>query len=197
MDGVLLSSRRSSSMATSNLEPTNAIHIRPMREEDLAQVVRIDRASFSMPWSERSFRYELFENPSSLLLVGEVETPEKGRIVAAATVIWLIEGEAHIATMAVAPEYRGRGFSRKLLAAGLLESIRSGAQQATLEVRAGNAIAQSLYQRFHFKVAGRRLHYYRDNNEDALIMTAENLDGNYLKWLESGAWDSNAQSSNP
>ncbi len=195
MDGVYLPTRRSSSMATFNLEPSTAIHIRPMREEDLAQVLTIDRASFSIPWSERSFRYELLDNPSSLLLVVEVGTPDGGRIVAAATVIWLIEGEAHIATMAVDPEYRGRGISRKLLAAGLIEAIQRGAHQATLEVRAGNDIAQALYRRFHFKVAGRRPHYYRDNNEDALIMTAENLDSNYVNWLVSGAWDTNALSS--
>jgi ribosomal-protein-alanine N-acetyltransferase len=184
-------------MATVNLEPSTLTHIRPMRLEDLEQVLAIDRASFSMPWSERSFRYELLENPYSLLLVAELATPESEHRVVAAIVIWLIEDEAHIATLAVRPDYRGRGISRELLTAGLVESIRRGARLATLEVRASNTIAQALYLRFQFNIAGRRPHYYQDNQEDALIMTAENLDDQYLSWLEAGAHTDSGLPSHP
>jgi ribosomal-protein-alanine N-acetyltransferase len=114
--------------------------------------------------------------------------------VIAVIVIWLIEDEAHIATLSVHPDYRGQGVSKELLAAALIEAIHARMRAATLEVRANNHIAQALYRRFRFEVYGRRPHYYRDNNEDALIMSIEGLDEHYLKWLESGAWKNNIPS---
>jgi ribosomal-protein-alanine N-acetyltransferase len=57
---------------------------------------------------------------------------------------------------------------------GMLEqALDLGAVTATLEVRVTNALAQGLYRKYHFEVVGRRKHYYRDNGEDALLMTAE------------------------
>lgn len=164
------------------------IRIRPMRLEDLEQVHAIDRMSFSIPWPENSYRYELLDNPRSMQLVAETDFPDKPRQVVAVIVVWLIEDEAHIATLSVHPDYRGQGISRELLAATLIEAIKAGMRAATLEVRADNLIAQALYRGFRFDVYGRRPHYYRDNNEDALIMTVEGLGGQYLTWLESGAW---------
>jgi len=170
------------------------IHILSMRLEDLEQVHAIDRMSFGIPWPENSYRYELLENPRSMLLVAETNPPEGARLVIAVIVIWLIEDEAHIATLSVHPDYRGQGVSKELLAAALIEAIQAGMQTATLEVRANNHFAQALYRRFRFEVYGRRPHYYRDNNEDALIMSIEGLDEHYLKWLESGAWKNNLPS---
>jgi len=175
----------------SPLDPSlrpNPIHIRPMQQGDLEQVIAIDQASFSLPWPESSFRYELLENPYSLLLVAEAEAPDGRKQVVGVVVVWLIEDEVHIATLAILPEHRGAGISRELLAAVLTRSIRRGARSATLEVRANNRIAQSLYRRFGFQIVGRRPRYYLDNNEDALIMTAAGLDEKYLKWLESYGW---------
>jgi ribosomal-protein-alanine N-acetyltransferase len=164
------------------------MRIRPMRLEDLEQVHAIDRMSFSIPWPENSYRYELLDNPRSMQLVVETDLPDDPRQVVAVIVVWLIEDEAHIATLSVHPDYRGQGISRELLAATLIEAIRAGMRTATLEVRADNQIAQALYRRFRFDVYGRRPRYYRDNNEDALIMTVEGLDEHYLEWLESGSW---------
>jgi len=45
-----------------------------------------------------------------------------------------------------------------------------------LEVRAGNRVAQRLYARHGFAVVGRRLGYYSDNSEDALLMTTREFD---------------------
>jgi ribosomal-protein-alanine N-acetyltransferase len=88
----------------------------------------------------------------------------------------------------VHPDFRGLGISRELLAAALIDAIQQGTRQATLEVRAGNEIALRLYRRFRFEVVGLRPRYYQDNHEDALIMTAFNLDNGYLHWLETGGW---------
>jgi ribosomal-protein-alanine N-acetyltransferase len=105
-------------------------------------------------------------------------------------VVWMILDEAHIATIAVDPAYRGRAIGQRLMADGLQAAIGKGAVEATLEVRAGNLSAQRLYQRFRFEVVGKRPRYYRDNGEDALIMTVSRLGPAYLAWLKSGGWTS-------
>ena len=50
-----------------------------------------------------------------------------------------------------------------------------GAQRITLEVRVSNAVAQNLYRKYGFTVVGTRRRYYSDNNEDAYIMTTEDI----------------------
>jgi ribosomal-protein-alanine N-acetyltransferase len=167
-----------------------SISIRPMKSEDLPQVQKIDRLSFSMPWPSSAYEYELHENPLSLLWVAEAQTPEEAAKVVGMIVVWLIVDEAHIATIAVLPEFRGQGIARCLLVTSLQEVIGRGFRIATLEVREGNIAAQNLYRRFGFTTVGVRPKYYRDNNEDGLIMTVYNLDQAYLNWLEKNTWKS-------
>jgi ribosomal-protein-alanine N-acetyltransferase len=164
------------------------VHIRPMRLEDLPRVAEIDRLSFSLPWPESSFRYELLENPRSLLRVAEIDQNGTVVQVVGMVVVWLILDEAHIATLAVHPDYRRGGIAREMLVSLFTEIIPQGARLATLEVREGNAAARSLYQRFGFAVVGRRVRYYHDNFEDALIMSIDNLGEDYLAWLERHNW---------
>lgn len=164
--------------------PDIDIDIRSMTELDLPQVHEIDLLSFTMPWPESSYRFELFENPASLLWVAETRNPSGGRKIVGLLVIWLIMDEAHVASIAVHPDFRGYRIGRRLLAEGLRECIYKQATVATLEVRAGNQEAQKLYQDFGFEVVSMRPRYYVDNNEDALLMTVYGLDGNYLQRLE-------------
>jgi ribosomal-protein-alanine N-acetyltransferase len=147
------------------------IHIRPMTLDDVAAVHAIDELSFSLPWPEKSFRYELTENPASMCRVAEWD--DAG--IVGMIVLWLIVDEAHIATIAVHPDYRGRGIARTLLADGLERMRALGAKTATLEVRTGNRAAQALYESFGFEVVGRRPRYYKDTGEDAVIMTLHRL----------------------
>ena len=172
------------------------ILIRRMQAADLEQVQAIDKISFTMPWPDSAYRYELFENLSSLLWVAEALEPGGSQRVVGMIVVWLIVDEAHIATIAVLPEYRGQGIAKELLCSALVESIEKGMRNATLEVRARNLAAQRLYRRFHFEQSGVRSRYYRDNFEDALIMTAHGLDENYLKWLKNGGWKASVGQSN-
>jgi len=158
------------------------VNIRPMREGDLAQVHAIDKLSFSMPWPESSYRFELFENDASFLWVAETILPAGSQVIGM-IVVWLIQDEAHIATLAVHPDYRKRGIGKLLLATVLQAVIQKGASLATLEVRSLNKIAQKMYIDFGFSVVGNRPRYYRDNNDDALIMTVNGLDQCYYKWL--------------
>jgi [ribosomal protein S18]-alanine N-acetyltransferase len=159
------------------------ILIRSMQMEDIEQVVAIDRLSFSLPWPTSSYRFELLENKTSRLWVSEqIGDGSQGRIVAM-IVVWNIVDEAHIATIAVHPEYRRLGIGKHLLAYALKDAVQQGMHTSTLEVRAGNQAAQVMYRQFGFETVGIRLRYYQDNQEDALIMTArlENL----ASWIQA------------
>jgi [ribosomal protein S18]-alanine N-acetyltransferase len=151
------------------------VHVRRMTLEDLGQVHAIDVLSFRLPWSERSFRYELTGNQASRLWVAEVTDPAGQAVVVGQLAIWLIIDEAHIGTIAVHPDYRRQGIGRKLLAEALLAIEKEGAKQAFLEVRRSNESAQAMYRMFGFEVVGVRPRYYKDNNEDALLLTLPEL----------------------
>lgn len=152
-----------------------ALHItvRAMSQDDVARVHEIDVASFSLPWPERSYRFELEENPASRLYVAEVEGENGTRIIAGMVVMWFILDEAHIGTFAVDSAYRREGIGRRLLAESLLQAYNSGVRRCYLEVRRSNQAAQALYHNFGFQMTSIRAHYYRDNGEDALLMTLD------------------------
>jgi ribosomal-protein-alanine N-acetyltransferase len=146
------------------------ISCRRMTLEDVPAVHEIDIFSFSLPWPERSFRFEISENPASRGWVAEAS----GQIVAM-LVLWRIMDEAHIATIATHPDFRRQGIGERLMTEALLAAREEGARHAFLEVRAGNEAAQTMYKKYGFIVAGVRLRYYKDNNEDAILMDLENL----------------------
>jgi len=160
--------------------------IRPMRLEDVPAVAALDQMSFSLPWPERSFRYEVAENDHSRPWVVEVLSADGSLHLAAMAVIWVIVDEAHVATFAVHADHRRKGIGRQLLAVTLLEAVKEGAVLSHLEVRRSNLAAQALYTDFGYRVVGCRPRYYQDNFEDALLMTLEPIDINLLSGCISG-----------
>ena len=117
----------------------------------------------------------------SLLPFGRRAEPNAPRIVGFAG-MWTMFDEAHITTIGVEPEQRGRGLGELLLVALADEAIRRGAEWMTLEVRVSNEQAQGLYRKYGFSVQGVRKRYYSDNNEDAYIMWSPSLrDPTYLE----------------
>ncbi len=145
------------------------IAIREMRIEDLPAIVEIDHMSFSLPWPEGSFRYEVMQNRAARCLVAETEENK----IAAMIVSWIIIDELHIATFATHPDFRRQGIGSRLLAEALEDGRLRGTVRAMLEVRESNIPAQAMYRKFGFEVTGRRPRYYRDNDEAALLMTLE------------------------
>jgi [ribosomal protein S18]-alanine N-acetyltransferase len=139
--------------------------IRPMTAVDLPAVAELDQISFSQPWPPAAFEAEL-ANINSRCWVTEVEA----RVVAA-IVLWRVLDEAHIATIAVHPDFRRRGIGRALLRASMDAAYAEGARIYHLEVRAGNVAAQKMYADFGYEIVGRRPRYYQDNGEDALLLT--------------------------
>jgi [ribosomal protein S18]-alanine N-acetyltransferase len=152
------------------------LRFRRMRLEDVEQVYAIDVLSFALPWSERSYRYEINENQSSRNWVAEGADSQGHTQIVGMIVTWIILDEAHVATIAVHPDFRHLGIGRQLLAHALLDTAQEGAVQAFLEVRASNLAAQALYRQFGFEVNGLRPRYYLDNNENALLMMLSPID---------------------
>lgn len=144
--------------------------IRRMVPQDVEQVAAIDQASFSLPWPARSFQHELTENPAARSWVAEVD----GRI-AGMIVLWMIVDEVHIATLATQEGLRRQGIAEKLLMHALECAGMEGARRAYLEVRAGNLAAQAMYRKHGFVEDGRRPRYYKDNHEDAILMSLNGL----------------------
>jgi len=141
------------------------MNIRPMTAADLPAVAELDQLSFSQPWPVGAFEAEL-ANVNSRCWVAEVDAH-----VVAAIVLWRVLDEAHIATIAVHPDFRQRGIGKALLRASMDAAYIEGARIYHLEVRAGNLAAQKLYADFGYEIVGRRPKYYQDNGEDALLLT--------------------------
>ncbi|PKO07293.1 MAG: ribosomal-protein-alanine N-acetyltransferase [Chloroflexi bacterium HGW-Chloroflexi-3] len=143
---------------------------RQMELEDLETVKSIDKLTFPNPWPENAFQYELEKNTNARLWVGEIQDGEKSTIVALA-VIWIILDEAHIGTIAIHPEFQKRGLGQQFLAYICKQLISEKITKIFLEVRQSNSAAIHLYQKFGFTIDGERKHYYRDNNETAILMS--------------------------
>jgi ribosomal-protein-alanine N-acetyltransferase len=145
---------------------------RSMTLGDVGTIVRIERESFTSPWSEEAFRTELTQN-----LFARYMVMERDGIVLGYGGMWIIVDEAHVTNIAVDEPYRGQGLGEKLLREMMHTAVWLGARRMTLEVRVSNETAQSLYRKLGFEPSGLRPGYYSDNHEDALIMWAELVTG--------------------
>jgi len=135
-----------------------------LTQADLDEVMEIESLSFKTPWSRFAFIHEIeFENSEfEILRVGERLVGYGG--------LWRLLDEAHISNIAIHPEYRRKGFGKRLLVHLLELAVEKGVSKATLEVRRSNAAAQRMYESFGFETVAVRKHYYSDEGEDALVM---------------------------
>ncbi|MBV8723182.1 MAG: ribosomal protein S18-alanine N-acetyltransferase [Candidatus Eremiobacteraeota bacterium] len=143
-----------------------------MRSDDIPAVLGIETLSFTTTWPANAFSNELSENKLAHYYVGRVD----GKIVAYGG-IWVILEDSHITTIAVQPEFRGRGLGEQMLIHLLDDAMTRGASWITLEVRETNDVAQRLYRKYGFTNVSVRRAYYSDNNENAVVMWAGNLRG--------------------
>ncbi len=142
--------------------------IRKMGRSDIPEVAEIEGQVYSTPWSPRVFFDELaMPNRRYLVLDSDEGIVAYGGLL-------LVEHDAHITTIAVAPEVRGRRLGLRMMLALVDEALANDAKHLTLEVRVSNTSAQSLYERFGFNPVGRRKNYYV--TEDALVMWATDID---------------------
>ena len=89
--------------------------------------------------------------------------------------LWIMAGEAHITTIAVRERHRHQGVGELLLISLIDLATELDVSLITLEVRASNTTAQSLYSKYGFTWVGVRRGYYTDNREDAVLMSVENI----------------------
>lgn len=147
------------------------VELSPLLVGDLDEIEVIEGVSFASPWPKSAYRAELTSNRLARYVAARLD----GRIVGFGG-IWLMVDEAHVTTMAVHPDLRRMGIATSILLELLQEARRGGARVATLDVRVSNLDAQRLYRSFGFVEVGRRIRYYDDNGEDALIMTTGELE---------------------
>lgn len=172
------------------------IRIRVATQEDIDAMTELDATCFSAPWSRASFEAELTTNQLAWYLVAEelvptCEEPDGEPVTAADgepgskadndqvgilvgyAGLWAIEDEGHITNVAVHPDYRRMHLGSVLVELLIAQTRQEGLRRYTLEVRASNQAAITLYEKFGFVSAGVRKGYYEDNNEDAMIMWLE------------------------
>ncbi len=136
--------------------------------EERAQTV--DAQEPEKPRKSRLFPLSLLPSRPAVTM----PPPELAAIIGFAG-LWLMVDEAHITTIAMHPDHRGRGLGEFLLVNLIDIAYTIGARWVTLEVRVSNHTAQNLYRKYGFREAGRRPRYYSDNQEDALIMWTDEI----------------------
>ena len=138
------------------IEKMNAAHV--------SQIAQLEKLCFSDPWSEKSIESELSCRLSLWFVALEGETVVG--YVGSQTVI----DESDMMNIAVHPDYRRRGIAEKLIHALVSALGEKGSHGLTLEVRASNEVAISLYKKYGFEKVGLRPAYYRNPVENAILM---------------------------
>lgn len=123
----------------------------------------IEQTTPKIPWYKRLFSHNHHSE----------ESVNNAQYILGFAGLWLMPGEGHIIAVGVRNDYRRTGIGERLLISliDLVAQLDVGIM--TLEVRASNETAQALYHKYGFQVVGRRRHYYSNNGEDALIMSAD------------------------
>ena len=149
--------------------PDPLISFTPLKVEDISAILEVEREAYPEPWSYGMFLDELGNSRSRFMVLWY------GEELAGYGGFWLVLDEAHITSVTVRKEYRGRGLGRVLLRYLLDLAMEQWAESALLEVRASNERAQSLYVSERFRIAGIRRKYYRKSGEDAIVMVRKPL----------------------
>lgn len=143
-------------------------NFRLMIEDDLDTVIAVEEAAYPFPWTRGIFFDCL--NIGYLCRVLERD----GKIVAYA-VMSVAVGEAHLLTIVVPNEERGKGYGKTMLNEMIQQAADDNASTMYLEVRTSNKVAIQLYHERGFNELGIRDNYYPAENgrEDALILALD------------------------
>jgi [ribosomal protein S18]-alanine N-acetyltransferase len=145
--------------------------IEPLTHDDIDDVLALEEAAFTSPWTRAMYLAELENSGVSFCFLAR----DANRRAVGFCSFWRIVDELHINNLAVLPDLRRTGIGSVLLEFVLKQGALLGARRATLEVRRSNEAARLLYERFGFSVAGVRPEYYSKPVEDALILWRDDL----------------------
>lgn len=148
------------------------IDIEEATQENLDEILEIERSSYLAPWSRETFSAELSENDFSTIILARAKKRNICPGILGFCCYWVVSSEIHITNIAVHHQYRRKGVAGQLLHHVIDAAEGTGAELLTLEVRMSNKNAQSLYKKFGFQKVAVRKKYYPDH-EDALIMLLE------------------------
>ena len=149
--------------------PQPKLEFLPMCEADVDAVTAIEQRAHPFPWTRGNFVDSLKAGHSAWVL-------RDGGVIVGYGLLMMTVEDAEVLDITIAPECQRRGLGGMLMA-HLFDVARShGAVRMFLEVRAGNQVAQEMYRKFGFEVVGTRPCYYKDNNEDAILLTLHDLD---------------------
>jgi len=142
-----------------------ALDIRPMQNDDLLQVIEIERQSYPHPWTQMIFG-DCLQAGYSCWVCG------RRGVIEAYGILSIAVGESHLLNICVRPESRQQGLGRKMLRHLVSVARRHQAEVIFLEVRLSNTTARALYEDEGFNELGNRRDYYPagDGREDALIL---------------------------
>jgi [ribosomal protein S18]-alanine N-acetyltransferase len=145
--------------------------------EQISEIVALDKLCFGGLWSEAGYLREI-ESPNSSLFalsVRESQALDSSSKIIGIGCLWSIVEEAHITLLGIHPDYQRQGLGQLLLYILFQDALHRGLKWATLEVKADNARAINLYQKFGFQIIGKRKGYYQPEGKDALILWNKNL----------------------
>ena len=140
------------------------LELRKMTANDVSALTEIENQCFSDPWSEKMVR-DLTDSSWD-----EVWILEQNETILGYINYRFIAGEGELMRIAVLPEFRGLGYSRKLMDVMVEAASKNQITDLTLEVRAGNEAAIGLYKAYGFVEEAIRKGYYHNPTEDARIM---------------------------
>lgn len=135
-------------------------------ETDFDRLFEIEQAAHLVPWTKGTLLNNQGERYLNLKLSVE------NQIVAFAICQTVLD-EATLFNIAVAPEFQGKGYGKRLLSALILQLQQQGIQTLWLEVRESNHSAQQLYTQLGFNEVTIRKNYYPAPNggrENAVVM---------------------------
>ena len=140
------------------------LELRKMAENDVPALTEIEKQCFSDPWSEKMVRDLTDSSWDEVWILSQNET------ILGYINYRFIAGEGELMRIAVLPEFRGHGYSRKLMDVMVGAASQNQITDLTLEVRAGNEAAIGLYKAYGFVEEAVRKGYYHNPTEDARIM---------------------------
>jgi ribosomal-protein-alanine N-acetyltransferase len=158
------------------------VKLEPMRESDLDEILPLEQASFTEPWTRKMFLGELQGNAFSTNLVARAGHAGfgpglPGGALVGYVMFWVVFEELHLMNLAVRPEARRQGIGTELIRQALAVGADRGVRTALLEVRASNAAARAFYRKLGFVERNVRRGYYNHPREDAVIMVLEMMKG--------------------